>query len=263
MEDYSGDFYDEQSEPETAKKPLEKLKKPLLDPRKCSLNIVVAGKRNGGKNTLMKNLFGGEIIADKKPSEVHNCYIQSEVKNGVKVNNVYISGSEDVPEKLTLFMQKIQKIDILVYCIVVDESSRFTDENPRIMQCLHKVMGKGIWKKCVVVFTFSNSVWDHIKENGTVSRRDQFKYHLHNYAICFGDELAKLEVEKLIPRSIFHYKAIKVEELIPAIPAGEYPHEQVLPELNCKSWVEEIIHEMHSKCDAESKKAFNAIIANS
>ena len=70
-------------------------------------------------------------------------------------------GCDDDLDDLETFQRERGEPDLLVYCMPVSQGTKFVHQNPKMMENLDSVFGKDIWKKCVVVATCSNLVWDH------------------------------------------------------------------------------------------------------
>ena len=145
----------------------------------------------------------------------------------------------------------------------VRPGSRFHDQNPEIMQCLHSAFRDDeVWKHCVVVLTFSNMVWEHTQKYNKDNPVEEYKHYLRSFSTRFGEELVKLKVEDVRPKVIFDYAAggsgmTSNEDTIPVIPAGLTRQDPVLPgiEMHGQSWVDEVFHEMYHKCGDDCKAA--------
>lgn len=222
----------------------------------AAVKILFAGK---GKSTLFKNLFGEPMEKSKlqmKPFEWKT------EKNGTAMHITTCNyGNNDEKKRLKNF-KKNGNVDLLVYCLPVDQGTRFDDLNPKIIKCIHQVFGKDIWQHCVIVATYSDRAWKHTHRDGR-NNDDQYMNHFGENAKSFNDELP-VEVQPKAT-SIFVYAADDSEtasnhKTIPIIPAGKKENDDaLLPSINHGTcWTDEVFFEMCNKCRIESKDALLA-----
>ena len=139
-------------------------------------------------------------------------------------------------------------MDLLVFCVPVGPGSRFNDTNPDIMKCLTDVYGKKLWQHCILVFTFSNCAWDHIKENENAV--DEYKAHINAYADKFRRVLQTLDVQDQVTTIFEFQQHILNPDTIVAIPAGLQSEDPVLPGLS-SYWEDKVFDQMQNRCDPE------------
>lgn len=223
----------------------------VFSPQRESINIIFAG---GGKKTLFENLFS--LKMDGK--------IFSLPKEG-KTMNVCLFGCEDSIDDLQTFKQERGSPDLLVYCMLVNQGTKFIHQNPEIMESLDTVFSKDIWRRCIVVATCSNLAWDHTHLPDLFDNPDAaYRANLQNYSTLFGRELSKLQVHcsTVCPRTIFSYAVngngrSSDEKTIPVIPAGRTSRDFVMcsgVRLHGGGWVDEVLHEMLNKCGDDACK---------
>ena len=203
---------------------------------KKKVSIILTGVGGVGKSTLFANLLKIEIsnLMDPNPLTKELEPKTKEV-NGVDVTLVDTPGiltSKGVSEELKKKL-KSHDVDLLVLCISVLPHEKFSYDHNReikIMKCLHNNFGRDIWKRCVIVFTFSNQLLGQIKcttrnENET---REAFKAQLQETMDAVQDELSQLDrqiVAEVDPRTIFNWDETyhgrrPVGHTILGIPAG-------------------------------------------
>ena len=245
-------------------------------PKEKEATIVLTGKSGAGKSTLFRNLLKEDFEKNSlfklagPGADTLEPKAKSAERNGVKIHLVdtpgLLVGDEmvDKKERLTNTLEvmkkklKILDFDLLVYCISVHPASTFIEENEEIMKCLHDIHGKDIWKRCVVVFTFSNILMEGIKSRNDNEEnvKAEFITKIEGIMDEFRVQLLKLQVDikDVDPKTTFNWAAIsKVERspenIILGIPAGLHKEDSVLPGIdNGKGWIDKIFIEMLNKC---------------
>ena len=215
------------------------------------VTIVLAGRAGAGKSTLCNLLLNlEEKIPLKATPDTLTPKSHETTKHGVKITII------DTPGFVNKDLKDPQKkFDVLLFCISVDPASKFADSNPDIMQKLHEMYGKDVWKHCVVVFTFSNRALErskkgHSEEESIVS----YTRYLDQFTKYFEKELMKLNISNVKAESCDSSHSPS-ETYIAAIPAGHNPDDQVLPGIrlheDSEGWIDEIFFEMvrKSKCN--------------
>lgn len=222
---------------------------------KREINIILAGKKRAGKSTLLRNLIGEndnkENISVQISEEVH---CGSVSRNGTTFNIFDMPGSS---EQFDYSSQQLkQEFDLLVLCIPVHPGAKFHDGSPAMMRSLQDAYGKKIWKHSIVVFTFSNAAWDHIKDEAGAT--ETYTDYIKDYMNEFQIELAtQLMVEDLTTKTIFDLSEVGLtKHHILAIPAGQSLHDQILPEVKLQSegWIGEIFAEIVSVWKSSESK---------
>ena len=211
--------------------------------------IVIAGKSGAGKSTLINKVLDDEkeieILISPK-STTTEIKSHKKEKNGA---NITIIDTPGLDRKVSRKREQLKKlswyldsnIHLLIYCIPVDPSSKFDDCNPSIIKHLQESFGNGIWKNCIIVFTFSNFARQCIKTD------KDYKSYINDYASEFQKAL-KGDIQV---KTIFEYRDFPSEPIgentIVAIPAGKEPQDDVLPGINVptassEEEVEDTIH---------------------
>lgn len=255
---------------------------------KKDVHLVLAGRSGVGKTTLASSIFGLE--RERRLSARHitqMCDTKNVTKHGITLNitDTVGTGRKSALQKLARHTKKHRNVDLLVYCISVDPSSKFHDGNPTIMRSLSDAYGKDIWKHCIVIFTFSNCAWEWCKKNiteqaieegGKITKEERrvatYKELMKEYADDFTAELKKLRVPHTNVKEIFDLQPeLQPDQTtIVAIPAGEEPNDPVLPatkisiqdrneprnrlEVEICDWRDVLFIEIVRKCNNELKK---------
>jgi GTPase SAR1 family protein len=221
---------------------------PLADSSSISkVSIVLAGKSGAGKTTLMKTLFDVEkddtkiLSADHLTTE-HSTSTFS--RHGITIEVTDTIGLVEREEERRRELRRLAehtegKADVMVYCLSVDPAVKFNYANPGIMRSLQALFGRRIWTQCIVALTFSNAAWDRVKKLMKKKKKNDgeiistYKKHLEEYVSMFSKELEKLGVDATV-KPIFgnrHEPTDSSQPTILAIPVGEDPDDEVLPDL--------------------------------
>ena len=150
------------------------------------ITVLLAGKRNAGKSVLFKNMLGRNNTDDTDAEIILGTTY--EVQHTRKEDKtIQIIDPPNFPELIESLSKEVElKFDLIFLCIPVSSASKF-NENSRVMKFLHDYYGKEIWKRCIVVFTFSNEAWDHTHSV------EKYKTHIDKFRNEFQAEVKKLE----------------------------------------------------------------------
>ena len=255
---------------------------------KKEICMVLAGKPAAGKSTLAGNIFGLDKEMKLSPDPVTTEYSTTTTeKNGVTLHvtdtrGLQQRGKKEELKKLAKHTKKEKaKVDLLVYCMTVDPSCKFADGNPNIMRSLQEAFGKEIWKHCVLIFTFSNRVWDWYEKNQGGAREHErinmYEDFMRQYADRFRTELQKLRVQHVNVETVLTLNMDPPRAghtTIPAIPAGDLARDRVMPrfeptrilirnrdhpgnrrEVDIKDWRDVIFVEIIKKCSSELQRS--------
>ena len=198
------------------------------------INIIFVGKSGAGKSTLKNNILNLEDELQLSTGSItEKCDTKCITKHGVTLNITDTAGLQGGKAECRATLKKVSReigvVDLLVYCLPVDLSSKFNDAQPVIMESLQEAFGRDIWKNCIVVFTFSNLVLDRIrkKKGASVEATEMYKTHIKDYASKFEDKLKEMKVNGINVKTV--YDVAGNNTTIPAIPAGDNSEDQVLP----------------------------------
>ena len=212
---------------------------------KKEANIVFVGKSGAGKSVLKDNILDIKQGLVLSSGHITNSYATETVeKHGVAINIIDTVGLQGGRSRCRASLKKMAKyikgqgnVDLLVYCISVSPSSKFEEAEPAIIESLHDAFGRDIWKKCIIVFTFSNLILDRIRKNpDTTDGTTKYKAHMKDYATKLECQLKKLNISV---KTVFDLPLEAPQPVghttIMAIPAGDEPEDQVLPGIQYES----------------------------
>ena len=145
-------------------KALEQHRRKQLE-EKMKLKLMILGESGIGKSTLVNGLIGANVADTATPGFLSQTGITTEVKMyEFKCNNITIK-IWDTPALLdpTIDTDKILEnvkeceIDLFLFCIRMDQV-RYLPENAttKIIAKISEKMGKGVWKKTLIVLTRAN-----------------------------------------------------------------------------------------------------------
>jgi hypothetical protein len=240
------------------------------DAAPVEITVLIAGKSGAGKSTFFNNILEtDEKPIDPSPDPAPSEFKIHERRSGnttVRIVDTPGLGEDEKEKKKQLKMLSQYKADLLIYCITVAPGNRFSTTNPTIMKALQKVFGEGIWKNCVVVFTFSDYAWNSFCRRDTEREAIvKYKTYINTYAERFQEELKRLgkNSDKEV-KSIFnlppHPRQAGNVSVIPAVPAGLTGDDSILADLEIDghnlNWPDVVFLKMIEKCKDEHKIPF-------
>ncbi len=253
--------------------------------KRCEATIMVAGRARNGKSTALNNIFGLKLTANASSKSVTQVVTVSEVTKIVqKSKKKKLKEDKAADEEITLRvidtpglgaidieketilkdMKSVIKGDnyTLLYCFSVSTSCSITDTDEIILKNLDKSLGKEVWNKCVLLFTFS----DHAVQEFEDSQEGYIQY-IKGHAEAFQRLLRKVtEDQSIVIKTIFEYPSIekldqdeKPSEII-AIPVNKKPQnsEAILPGMvrAGRDWTDIVFMELMKKTDKDFRVPF-------
>ena len=207
---------------------------------KKEVNIVVVGRSGAGKSSLLTKLFkpGASPASTTELTQYHL------TRSGIKLNIMDTRLSQDKRKReQQLKMLTDHKTDLVLFCVPVKPGIIFENENPQLMRALQECHGQNIWRHCLVVFTFSNLVWECVKKRQTATKI--YTDYIISWTTRFREELIKMGVEKKITdnvKSIF--EDVQPRPTIVTIPAGCEDGDPILPGIENEKWADRLFVEI-------------------
>ena len=236
--------------------------------------IMIAGKPANGKSTALNNIFGLEMDAGVSACSVTQRMIETEVvkdNHSLKIIDTPGLGARDINrEEIAIIMGETikNKEYTLIYCLSVSPSNRLTEEDETIVSNLNEFLGKEVWQKCVILFTFSDTTWrDEFAENDD---REGYKDHLKAMAMQFQSILRLYDQNAPLVKTIFEDPE---SSDIVAFPVGKktMSTKDILPGVNIEDgndWTDLVFTEILKKTAEDKQKSliglkYGAAIASS
>ena len=212
-----------------------------------SLKIAVCGLTGAGKSTILNAIVGKEVF-----TEGHHLHHQtlkvsshtwSDDDNNFEVTVYDTPGFEDDSGDAEKYKADIRKncadVDLLLYCISVEEFQAMLNRDKKTLKELHQVFDETVWSHCVIVLTFANAI----------VLRSQAKYK--------SKMNAKARVKKEYGDTIEYWKRqtktaldeIGISEDIPIIPASNATNYSILD--NNEYWLSQLFREVLEKMEDE------------
>ena len=236
--------------------------------------IMIAGKPANGKSTALNNIFGLELDAGISARSVTQRMIEREVikdNHSLKIIDTPGLGALDINrEEIAIVIgETIKSKDyILIYCLSVSASSRLTEEDKTIVSNLNEFLGKEVWQKCVILFTFSDTAWRN--EFAGNDDKEGYKDYLSKMALEFQGILRGHDQNAPPVKTIFEdressgvvafpvgKKTTSTKDILPGVP---------IPEGN--DWTDLVFLEILEKTAKDKRKSliglkYGAAIAGS
>ena len=234
--------------------------------------IMVAGKPGSGKSTALNNIFGMDL-----KTNISSCSVTKEIttrrltRNGVRLTVIDTPGlgAIDIDKKAVTDAMATTVCGMsytLLYCLSVAPSSRLTEMDEIIIRNLHATLGKEVWDKCLVLFTFSDTAM--LDEFSSDNQKEPYVKYTKEVANAFysilkgcGSDISKVSV-------VFDYESNSIfdrtdcEGEIMAIPVGKsvdrMNEPDILPDIIARSepWTDLVFVEIMMKTREEQRKAF-------
>ena len=220
--------------------------------------LTNAGKPGSGKSTAWNNLLGLQLQTGDGPYSVTDKVLVHKLSGtNIKLVVVDVPGLEacDIPSSQVLadIHSRCGNLEsVLLYCHRVD--CRCLKDDKRIMKTLTVKLGGNVWKKCVVLLTFSDNLrGKYQRKEDRESYKDALRKHVAALS-CYlaevgGDSAPKVKLVYDVDRS-----RSCIEEIV-AVPVGCSLHHDkeryiLIPGLEgCAHWVFAVWEEICRKAD--------------
>ena len=240
--------------------------------------VMVAGRARNGKSTALNNIFGVNLVVRASASSV------TSVVNTIKViKKLPKKRGDSSPQEVTMQVidtpglgsLDISKTEILtemkritkginftlLYCFSVSPNTALTEVDKTIITNLHRTLGKEVWSKCVLLFTFSDHAYLEFEESPA-----EYIHHINDHAQKFNELLQEISGKESCVKSIFEYESPDVlsEEESPsniiAIPVKKKvaPCKDILPGMikSGQDWTDVVFVELMKRADSIQREPF-------
>ena len=221
------------------------------------MTLVTAGRSGAGKSTLISNMLrlkddtnGGYPQHRHSPSSVTTeVEVYSSLREGgITVRMVDTPGlnASDVnnARAMALLQEKTGgRCDMLLYCISLLPDSKIDKGDKEIIRKLMLVFGQDVWRRTILVLTFTNVV-------KTLYPEQSIKDIVEEYAKRFQSILHSVFKSDISVVSILTCDRSQTQrdaDTIIALPVGYSPDERFIKKLH-QGWDEMIFGEVLKKC---------------
>ncbi len=186
-----------------------------------SIELLVTGKTGTGKSSLL-NFLLGKIIFEVGENKYESCtskvHFKESEKNGIKIRAWDSPGLQDGTgdEKyLEDMKQKCTKINLLLYCISMEELRSDLHVHKSAILQINTMFGKQCWKNTVFVITFANARIEILKAKGTpeCKLKTKLEERIKQWREAIQESLRSMDVDKKIVDSILVVPAGHTSEL--------------------------------------------------
>ena len=235
--------------------------------------IVVAGKPGNGKSTALNNIFGlnfpAKISSRSVTTKITIRKVTKNNSNLIIIDTPGLGALDIDKEAITIAMvEALNGIDYtLLYCLSVGPGNRLTEMDKTILHNLHATLGKEVWDKCVILFTFSDTA--RREDFNSANQAPEYKEYLKDVADEFYQVLQTCSSDVPTVKSIFEYEGTpdisnrtEGEKEIIAIPVGKNVDRENEPEIlpdiiePADDWTDLVFVELMRKTKPRQRRAF-------
>lgn len=237
--------------------------------------IMVVGRSKMGKSTALNNIWNLKLDTKISPKSVTKVVRITQVTKldprnmdgmaevTLQVIDTPGMGALDITkESIKRDIQKVIKgfSFTLLYCFNVGPTGALSEDDRNIIRILMSAFGKEIWRKCVILFTFS----DHMLQS--LELPAEYISHIKEHAKDFEKLLWNVTGEKIGVKSIFCYESLTAlqsntnpSEII-AIPTKKSKEnsKDILQHMigDEEDWTDIVFIELMKRTNAEQREKF-------
>ena len=179
------------------------------------VNIIATGNQATGKSALINGLIGEEVAPegnslDQETTEVMRYQVTIQ---GIQFNIWDSPGieanAEDELRNMKKIAESVPKIDLLLYCIRMDDVRLRKQDILTINHFTH-AFGEDVWNNAVFALTFANMVLPARNKDNPLHRKQHFEEKLQMWTKELDEALKNAGISEM------------TVETIPVAPAGYY-----------------------------------------
>lgn len=174
-----------------------------------TVSILAAGKTGVGKSTLLNSLSGEVFFKSSKDrSQAGTKTIESYsfLKNGVTITAWDSPGFQDSSGREEIYKKDLKKhctdVDLLLYCISLKKTRADLGTDGSAFKHITEALTKDIWKRCVVVLTYSNSVERRLKTERVSNLKESFNEKVTQWKIKVQEAMREAGVDEAVIRKV-------------------------------------------------------------
>lgn len=172
-----------------------------------TVSILAAGKTGVGKSSLLNAISGGDNFGNSKDrSQEVTKTIESNIFQEHGVIVTAWDTLQDSSDNEEVYKKELKEhcsdIDLLLYCISLKETrSDFTTDVSAFKQ-ITEALTKNIWKRSIVVLTFSNTKERRLKTMRVTDLEGSFKKQVNQHKVQLQEALQEAGVDEAITEKI-------------------------------------------------------------
>ena len=242
-----------------------------VDPAMKESVVVVVGKPKSGKTTALNNIFHLKLKSCASPhptTQLASKKYRVKRRNGrdiiifdTRSLNQFKFKNSDTIKDWDLYLGEVDFT--LLYCLSVAPNSTITEEDRSIIDKIHWLFGYGVWNKCVLLLTFSDTAKRELFNSAEDT--EAYKKHLQAHAEAFHSLLMDCGAVVWKSRLIFdycsqeHLEKIVIRNLV-AVPVGKHDNcVDIIPGLSSegRQWSDYAFHEIQKKSCKRQIRVFS------
>ena len=195
-----------------------------------SLRIVVTGKTGAGKSTLLNGFIGGKTrpFREGEGFDAETLEVKQHTfkKHNVEVTVWDCPGLQDGTQNEEAYLKDLKEktngdIDVMLYCISM-EDTRFDRQCHGIaMQYLTQVFGHRVWRHTVIVLTFANREVNRLKKRQSSNMDEEFEEKMKEWKTKIQDMLREINCTEK-PSDIEKIQVVPAGFKKPSLPGRKF-----------------------------------------
>ena len=175
------------------------------------VHIMACGLTGKGKSTILNGIIGEKLFKEGDTLNDETVEVGKKEKIVSDCNAEVIAYDtpgfhKDEDEYTRKIKEHSKDVDVLIYCISVEPPRAVMDKDIKLLKLLKSALDADIWKHCVIVLTFANTIISTLQQQGIKDVKKNFKIKLSHW---------KGKVEVALKEA-----AIMNPDLIPIVTAG-------------------------------------------
>lgn len=196
-----------------------------------SLRIVVTGKTGAGKSTLLNGFVGKNTSPFKEGDGLDPGTLEVKqhtfTKHNVEVTVWDCPGLQDGTDNDELYLQNMKDktngdIDIMLYCISVNDTRFDRVRHGTAMQNLTEVFGRRVWRHTVIVLTFANRIVSRLKHREQSNLEEKFEEMVKEWKVKIYNLFHELNNCTESDTDIERIKVVPAGFKQPSLPGRKY-----------------------------------------
>ena len=176
-------------------------------------HIMACGLTGVGKSTILNGLVGENLfkVGDTLNEETAEVEKKSHFVPGLNAKVIaydtpgFSKAFKDKDEYTKKIKGHCKDVDVLLYCISVESPRAVMDKDIEVLKLLKSALDDDIWKHCVIVLTFANTIISMLQEQGIKDVKKNFRIKLSDWkkkVVKAFEEAAIKDAISIVPAGI-------------------------------------------------------------